>query len=404
MKIKKHLLFLIVFMIGLTGVNAIYVMGGENSAENGGVSLSPAYVDLGIIKENPESFRVTVMNKGKAVRLKAKVDNADSAQITVSPDTFDLAENEQKIITVGLNNVDKLKIGVYDLSISYVSETVNQDSVTAFGTNSVRLVFRKEGLALATCNVKDISPVQTIPFHSILCNFYMESKAVDVGINIMKKDTGKLIWQQEDLITMESYPMTGYYGKIATPLLSEPWEYGDYIYCLTARQGENTLLEYQKEFNVGEQKGKLEAVTTRDVRKGEPAEFKARIKNIGTQTLPVTVQIYVKDKKNQPVYDSVKSDTLPIDNTKDFIFEWPTQYTKTGRYTIDYTVTMGSQQEAGTLEYKVSLPGYVYWVIIGIILLLVLIVLFVIMTGWYRWYLICKCIRNCMPVRRIRRR
>ncbi|MDF2542358.1 MAG: hypothetical protein K0S47_2076 [Herbinix sp.] len=374
MKVKKALLFMIVFMIGMLLVNDKSVQGEEDST---GVSLSPAYLDLGSITGETKSFALTVVNKGNTVSLKAKVDNADNIKVTVAPDEFTLSKNEQKEVVVTLHNDDTMKIGMYDLSFTFLTETDGKQSIKAYGTNASRVKFRMEGMALATCNVKDIAPLQKDPFHSILCNFYEKSKTVNVTIDITKKGSSELVWQQSDTITMESYPVTGYYGQIDTPLPSKPWEYGDYIYHLVAMEEDDILLTYQTEFNVGERKGELVSVSTRDVRKGEPAVFHSVIKNIGTQDLPVIVQIYVKDRRDNIIYEETKSDILFMDNVKEISFEWPTMNTKMGRYSIDYSILIGDQQETGILYYNVSMPFFVWWIIIVCILLIILVLILI---------------------------
>lgn len=378
MKPKKALLFMILFMIGLIGVNYKYALGEKNSSGKG-VSLSPAYIDLGSITEKTQSFKITVMNEGKPVDLQARIDNKEKLKVTVKPEVFRLSKNERKDVTVTIYNNEALKTGAYDLSISFIRASGKERWITAYGTNSLRLVFRKEGIILAACNVKDIEPVQKSPFYSILCNFYKKSKKVNAMVEIKKKETGKTIWHQRDKITLKPYPVKGFYGEIKTPIPSKPWEYGDYIYNLVVRQKNNVILKYQKEFNVGEMLGKLEKVATRNVRKGEMAEFTAKVRNIGTQKLPVSVQIYVKDSKNHIIYNDIKSDILMRKNdVGKFNFKWSTKYTKIGKYAIDYTVNMGTQKEKGTLSYIVKLPYILYWTIIGFILLFILILILII--------------------------
>jgi hypothetical protein len=377
MKIRKALLFMILFMICLIFLKDKHA-NGEYTSHNGGVSLSPAYLNLGSIKKG-NTFTVNVMNKGQAVRLKAKIDNAENVNITVTPDTFSLAKNEQKDVTITLKNDDTLKIGAYDLSISFLTETDGSKSITAYATNSLRLKFKKNGLALASCNVKDIPPIQETPFYSILSNFYSKRKEVTVNIDIKNKASGDTVWQQSETITMKPYPDTGFYGKVTTPLPESQWEYGDYLYCLTAQINNKTLLTYQASFNVGEMKGKLDSVTVKDVCKGHPAKFKAQVTNIGSQELPVTARIAVKDKKSNLIYENMKMEALIKSETKSIIFEWPTKYSKTGRYSVDYVITMGNQKEAGTLYYQVTIPDYIWFIIISCIIIGIIILLIIIL-------------------------
>ena len=389
MKIKSALFFMVLFMIALISVK-VYDVQGEEKPGLSRVSLSPAYVDLGVIKDTSKTVKIVVMNRGKAVKLKAKIDNGDGVPISIAPDILTLQKNEKKEITIKLSQLNKIKIGIYDLSISFIAQVENKDSVTAYGTNSLRLIFRKEGLVKATCNVKDIAPIQEVAFHSILCNFFVKSKKVDVSIDIKRKDTGEVIWQQKNQVTMNPYPTQEYYGRVDTPIPSTPWKYGDYIYHLKATQKNDTLLEYQKEFNVGEQKGKLLQVYAKDVNKGERVQFHAKVQNVGTQRLPVSVTLRVTDSKKNLIYEGVQSDELLIKTTKDFRFTWATKYAQLGKYTIDYTVHMGKQQENGTIYYKVHQPIWVWWTVVSGILLLAVILSILIFRSC-----ICSRRRNC---------
>lgn len=374
MKIKKALLFMILFMIGLIGVNQKQVMG-EEAAKKGGVSLSPAYMDLGSMKEGTTSFTISVMNEGKSVHLKAKIDNAEGLNITIKPKAFTLGKKEKKKITVTLKNDGSMKTGAYDLSIAFLTTRKEHQSVIAYGTNSLRLVFQKEGLLLATCNVEDMGPEQKMPFYSILGNFYTGSKTAKVSIAIKNKKTGDTVLKQRENINMKPYPDSGFYGRIDTPALSKPWEYGDYIYRLTANIEGETVLVYTTEFNVGDRKGKLISVSTKNVQKGEPAGFEAVIKNIGTQKLPVSVHIEVKSEDNYTIYTDKKTNLLRKNAEGTVAFNWPTKYTKLGRYSIDYIVVMGDQTEQGTLYYEVTMPCWIIFLILGILTLVMILIL-----------------------------
>lgn len=383
MKIKKTLFFMILFMISLLCVKDKYALGEEDSTI-GGVSLSPAYMDLGSLTEDTKSFTITVMNEGKEVHLKARIDNAENVKITASPNKFTLAEHERKDITVTIKNDDTLKIGVYDLSIALLSESGGEQSISAYGSNSLRLVFRKSGLALATCNVKDIPPIQEAPFYSILSNFYNKTKTVNVSIKISSKTSGNIVWEQSDKLKMKPYPNTGFYGEIDTPAPTQPWEYGNYIYKLSAKIKDDIVLEYQTEFNVGEMKGNLESVSTKNVKKGDLARFKAVIRNIGTQKLPTTVKIVVKDHKNNLIYNNTKSEILITKEVKEFLFEWPTKHSKVGKYSLEYNVTMGDQQETGTLNYEVNYSCQIWWFVIGCMILITIVLLILVLKSPHR--------------------
>jgi uncharacterized membrane protein len=167
MKIRKAMLFVIIFIIGLFILEEKAVLA-EEKQEDTDISLSPAYLDLGSLDEDIISFQVSVRNEGKPVYLTAKIDNTQNTKIEISPNSFKLSENEQKEVTVTLYNDDTLKSGVYDMSIYFVSKQREKGVITAYGTNSLRLVFRKEGVALASCNVMNITSLWKEPFYCIL--------------------------------------------------------------------------------------------------------------------------------------------------------------------------------------------------------------------------------------------
>ena len=359
---------------------------GEGNAAGGRISLSPSYINLGSITQETTSFTFNATNCGEDAQFTAVIDNQDGVPITLEPDSFFLKADEGVKITATISNNDLLKIGAYDISISFIpdGEKEEETSVDAQATNSLRLTFRKEGVIVASNNVKDIRPVQTQAFYSILCNFYSAKKTFDTSLNITRSASGEVVYHQEGQVTMEPYPWMSYYGHVDTPLPTDPWEYGDYVYNLVVQDQGAIVLNYSVPFNVGEMSGEILWVFTRDVQRGEPAVFETAIQNTGTQNLPVSVKIDVMDQSGNFVYEEEQQAALTKGELKEFSFTWPTNVTKAGRYSIDYVIKMADQVHTGTLYYAVYQNYLVLFIVLAVLLLLVLLLLLLLIIRWLR--------------------
>ncbi|OJU08012.1 MAG: hypothetical protein BGN88_01520 [Clostridiales bacterium 43-6] len=337
--------------------------GSNNTLNSSGVALSPPYVDFGRIGESTKSFTATIRNNIADADMEAKIENRGNDHITVSPNQFFLKKYETKKITITLKNDANLEIGPYDLSIYFVVTPKANTSIDANSTNSLRLVFIKQGLSVVSCNVGDISAVQVKPFTIIMGNFTDAYQEMDTVITIRSKKTEAIIDSYHYKVPMHPYPIMKYYGTVKLPLPTKPWDFGDYVFRMTAKDKSGNTLTYEKAFNVGIMKGELTRVETKNVHKGEQAEFKAVVKNIGNQSLPVTVKITVRDQADHIVYEQEQTDALSKETTKAFLFHWPTKFLAPGKYSIAYTVTMGNEEKQGILNFEIF-PVSVFIIVI----------------------------------------
>lgn len=381
MKLKTALLIILI-LSGCCLFGLIVSVMGEGDDAGGGVSLSPPYMDLGTLDSENYTFNVIVYNKGDKADLNAVVDSAQNTAVKVEPSSFPLDRGERKTVKVTVSG-SQLEIGYYDLSVYFTISSSDNEFVRAYGTNSMRLIFRKEGLAMASCNVRDMAPEQKIPFYSILCSFLNRARSLDVSVEITDTETGRIVQTQQEEMVLQPYPEDGYYGRIETPPLQEPWEYGSYEYRLTARDDTGILLEYTKTFAVGEMRGELTGVYTKDVTQGESAVFNATIKNVGTIDLPVKIHIDVKNSQGDITYYDVQAKNIAVNSCETFHFIWSTEKTKPDIYTIYYTINMGTQILEGSACFRV-MYNIIPIIIISCIIIICIIIILCIKLHHYR--------------------
>ena len=363
------------------------ILAADDMIPASDITLYPFYEDWGEISSVQKTINATLTNNTDSdFSLTADLKGKGAGNIRISPSTLTLAHGEKKNITVSLINPQELSVGVYDLSVSFSIHQTNRERITTGSTNALRIVFKKPGIALASCSVSDIPPMQTKPFTLILANFTDVIKNMHTVISITSNDTGVVWYQYQTDLTMKSYPESGFYGNYTLPLPTNLWDEGSYTLRVNATSDTGEVFTYSQSFLVGIEKGVLKKVEMKSVRKGNPALFRAEIENIGSLPLHSSANIVVKDENGQEVYTGAKSNLIPIGDTKTLQIRFSTKNLNAGTYTTDYTVKMADTTKSGTITFEITQNFFPFVIVIFIMIVLIVIIII---------FICCKRKCNC---------
>lgn len=352
------------------------IIGFAQSNKPIDVSVSPSYIDLGNIENKEYSFDAKVTNNTAPSSFNVNIEGKGNEFISVTPKTFELKQGESKSIKIKLNNVEKIPIGPYDLSISFMINNSSGSWVSSTSSSAIRLKFNKPGITIASMNVFDVEKSSTANFNTIFANFTNKNETIDVVATITDKKTDTVVSEFKETISMNPYPSNGFYGTMKMPWVAD-FEMGDYLFKVDSITSDGTTIHGEKSFVVGLIKGELLNVEVKNVHKGTPAKIIAQVKNIGNLKLPTTFDIVIKDNLGKDVFKSNKKLNISPQKEDTIIIDWPTDNVKTGDYTVEYTVAMGNDLISDTMNFKVLNP-YIVYIILCIVFIVISLISYII--------------------------
>lgn len=375
---KKYIFIVFATLLCSFCFNPTVAFAQNNNIKQSGTGVKPAFIDLGNIENKITTFDVTVYNYDKTSSFTAKIEGKGREFIDISPSTFELEQGKNKDVKVKINDAEKLDIGPYDLSITFVPNNNSKEWVSAIPTSSLRLKFIKEGISSASLNVHDLEKSQNANFHIIFGNFIDKKVDLDVLATIINKKDNRTIAEFKEKLSMSPYPNSDFYGTMKIPWLADV-KMGDYIFKVDASTNDGVSIHEEKTFVVGLLKGKLVNVSIEDTKKGNPFKLVAKVKNIGNLKLPTTLNAVIKNSSGEKVFESKIEETISKGVESDLVIQWPTDKAKTGNYTVEYTVNMGNDSISDTVQFKVLNSSLFYIIIVLIILILISIILYIIL-------------------------
>lgn len=331
-------------------------------------------MDLGYVDAKQYTTEISVVNMGGNCTISPKVNGKGSEFITVFPSTFKLLKGETKKIKVTID-CTSIKIGNYDLSILFTPENTYQNSnimAKAQEGTSFRLKFIRPGIVTASFNVVDVEKNENALFHIIYANLLPKKGSLNSNIKIIYADANEVVAEFNEKVKMNPYPNSGFYGTIKFPFETKDVKMGKYIVKVNSVTPDGISLYDEKAFNVGFLKGELIGVSTKDVHKGQTAQFIAIVKNIGNLDLKTSFKVVVKNEKGKKFFSDKSSMVLPPGIEQKLIVELETAKLDSGSYTAEYEVIYGNESSTGNLFFKI-LPNLDFTIIIVVSLLLIII-------------------------------
>lgn len=375
---KQNIRIILVFLSFLffTSFLMISAKAIDDTVNTNNILVKPAFLDLGSMGNEPQSFTATVSNNYESTTFTANVEGKGKEFISFDPESFTLEKGESKQVKVQINNSDKLGVGPYDFSIIFTTGNNTTGWVSTKTSNSLRLKFIKEGIALASLNVTDIHKPERSTFHVIFGNFTITNKVLNTTVTILSKEDNRVVANFNENITMNPYPSDGFYGTMKIAWDTKAASMGDYILEYNSIDSDGIVLQGNKDFMVGEFKGKLLKTEVKDTFKGTPVKLLTQVNNIGNLKLPTTFSIIIKNNLGEKVFEDKKQVTIPVGSEDTIVIEWPTDETALGKYTVEYSVEMGNDIVSDTLDFKILSP-YTRYIVATIVFILVLIIFIV---------------------------
>lgn len=343
---------------------------------NSKIVINPIILDLGIIDEDQYTAEVTIQNLGDTCSLSSKVEGKGSNSITIFPDTFKLLKGESKKVKITINN-KSLNAGAYDFSIVFSPNIQNDTSngwIAAKGSTPLRLKFTKPGITIASFNIVDVEKPKIAPFHIIFANFMPDSSDIDTKITIISEKTGHIITEFNKRVSMNPYPNSGFYGTIKIPFDTSEINMGNYIVHVNGITSNGVRLGEKKVFKIGELQGELIFVSVENVRRGQKAIFKTKIKNIGNLDLKSSFNVIVTDKKSNIILNETKNETIDSNNEEFLNIIMGTDKMSLGSYIVEYEIQFGNDISTGILNFKVT-PSYKDYMVILVCLLVFILMI-----------------------------
>lgn len=332
---------------------------------NSSIVINPIILDLGIVDKDQYTAEVSIQNLGDTCSLSSKVEGKGSNSITIFPDTFELSKGESKKVKVTIN-INYLKPGAYDFSILFTPNTQNNNSngwVAAKGATSLRLKFVKPGTTIASFNIVDVEKPKITPFHIIFANFMPNSSDINTKITLIAEKSGEIITESNEHVSMNSYPNSGFYGTVKIPFDTSEIKMGNYIVHVNGITSNGVRLSEKKVFKIGELKGELISVSVENVRRGQKAIFKTKIKNIGNLDLKSSFKIIVKDKEGNTILNDIISKTIVSSNEEILNITMGTNKMSPGSHIVEYEIQFGNDNSTGVLNFNVT-PSFKDYIII----------------------------------------
>ncbi|MBD7911265.1 MULTISPECIES: hypothetical protein [Clostridium] len=367
----------LIFLSSLFLTNFFVISTKASIDKTNNILVKPAFMDLGRVGNNSLSVTASVTNEGDENTFTANVDGNGKEFVSFDPQSFELKKGETKEVKVNINNSDKLPIGPYDYSVTFLKKSNNDNFLSTTTSNSLRIKFIKEGIDVASIRVTDVNKPAPANFYIIFANFKSTEETINSTVSIVSKEDGKEMANFNENINMKPYPDNGFYGIMKFDWETKEVEMGDYIVKYKAIKADGTVLEGEKPFSVGELKGNLTSIDIKDTYKGENLKISAKVSNVGNLKLPTTFNVVIKNTDGEEVFKDEKSVTIDPGNEENLVSEWSTNDAKVGEYVAEYKVKMGDEVISNSVTFKV-LNSYTLHIIIGIILIILLIIFIII--------------------------